>query len=73
MSTFASRHIGASGAEIDAMLRVVGCASVDDLISETVPANIRLNRELSLPAARSEEKALADLRTLMNRNVVAQS
>ena len=73
MSTFASRHIGSSGAEIDAMLRVVGCASVDDLISETVPANIRLDRELSLPAARSEEKALADLRTLMNRNVVAQS
>jgi glycine dehydrogenase len=73
MSAFASRHIGSSGTEIDAMLRVVGAASVDALIAETVPAGIRLGRQLSLPAARSEEQALADLRDLMDRNVVAQT
>ena len=73
MSAFASRHIGPSGAERESMLRVVGAASLDALIEETVPANIRLGRELTLPAARSEEQALADLRALMDRNVVAQS
>jgi len=73
MSTFASRHIGTSGAGLESMLRVVGAASLDALIDETVPASIRLGRELALPAARSEEQALADLRALMDRNVVAQS
>lgn len=73
MRTFASRHIGPSGTDVDSMLRVVGASSLDSLIDETVPANIRLNRDLTLPAARSEEKALADLRTLMDRNVIAQS
>ena len=73
MSTFASRHIGSSGTEIDAMLGVVGAASLDALIEETVPASIRLGRELTLPAARSEEQALADLRALMDRNVIARS
>lgn len=73
MSTFASRHIGPSGAEIESMLRVVGAASLEALIGETVPASIRLNRELTLPAAREEEQALADLRALMDRNVLAQS
>jgi glycine dehydrogenase len=73
MSAFASRHIGSSGTEIDAMLSVVGAASLDALIAETVPAGIRLGRELTLPAARSEEEALSDLRALMDRNVVAQT
>ena len=73
MRTFASRHIGSSGTEIDAMLGVVGAASLDALVEETVPANIRLGRDLSLPAARSEEKALSDLRVLMDRNVIARS
>jgi glycine dehydrogenase len=73
MRIFASRHIGSSGTEIDAMLGVVGAASLDALIEETVPANIRLGRDLALPAARSEEEALAGLRDLMDRNVVARS
>ena len=73
MSTFSSRHIGSSGTEIDAMLGVLGAASLDALIKETVPENIRFDRDLTLPVARSEEQALADLRELMDRNVVARS
>ena len=73
MSTFSSRHIGSSGTEIDAMLRVVQAASLEILLKETVPANIRFDRELALPAARSEEQALSDLRELMDRNIVARS
>jgi len=73
MSAFASRHIGPSGAEVESMLRVVGATSLDALIEEPVPASIRLDRDLTLPAARSEEQALADLRVLMDRNVVAKS
>ena len=73
MSAFASRHIGPSVAEMESMLRVVGVHSLDALLEETVPASIRLGRELTLPEARSEEQALADLRALMDRNVVVRS
>jgi glycine dehydrogenase len=45
--------------------------SIDALIDETVPASIRLKNDLNLPAARSEEKALADLRAIMSENKIA--
>ena len=73
MSTFASRHIGPSAAEISSMLESLGAPTLAALIDETVPAAIRLNRDLGLPAARSEEGALADLRAMMDQNVVAQN
>ncbi|MEI6033978.1 MAG: glycine dehydrogenase (aminomethyl-transferring), partial [Verrucomicrobiae bacterium] len=73
MSTFASRHIGPSAAEIASMLRTVGAPTLDALIGETVPASIRLGRDLAIPAARSEEGALADLSEMMGRNVIAKS
>ena len=73
MSTFSARHIGPSEREIVTMLGVVGANSMDALLAQTVPENIRLQGDLTLPAARSEEQALAALRDLMDRNVVAQS
>ncbi len=73
MSTFSSRHIGPSGAEISVMLEKVGASSMEDLIAGTVPAGIRLHRDLSLPEARSEARALSDLSDLMSRNVIASS
>ena len=73
MSTFPSRHIGPSPTEVQQMLGVAGASSLEALLDETVPANIRFNRPLDIPVARSEEEALADLRAIMDRNVVAQS
>jgi len=73
MSAFASRHIGPSAAEIASMLRTVGAPTLEELIAETVPASIRLGRDLEVPAARTEEQALADLREMMGRNVIARS
>ena len=34
---FALRHIGPDDAETDAMLRVVGARSLDELIDQTIP------------------------------------
>lgn len=73
MSTFASRHIGPSEAEVSAMLAAVGADTMETLIGETVPSSIRLGRELDLPAARSEERALSDLRAIMDRNTLLRS
>jgi glycine dehydrogenase len=73
MSAFASRHIGPSAAEISSMLGVIGAPTLDALIAQTVPESIRFGRDLSVPAARTEEQALEDLREIMDRNTSAAS
>jgi len=71
--SFVRRHVGLSPGEIEAMAREIGADSLEALIDQTVPENIRLRRALDLPSARSEESALGDLQAMMERNAVRQS
>ena len=73
MTAFAHRHIGPDSKEIQAMCEAIGTRSLDSLLEETVPASIRLPRDLDLPAARCEEAALEELRSIMSENKVATS
>ncbi|OWY38737.1 glycine dehydrogenase (aminomethyl-transferring) [Xenophilus sp. AP218F] len=70
---FISRHIGPSAAEREEMLSVVGLPSIDALVAETMPADIRMNRPLDLPAPQSEAEALAALKTIAGKNVINKS
>src|SRR5438270_5993647 len=70
---FARRHIGPNETETAEMLRAVGFENLDALIDATVPKNIRLDRELNLPEAKSEADALAELRAISKKNVVARN
>ena len=70
---FSRRHIGPSLAEIKAMLETVGAASLDELIAQTLPRNIRHHQLLSLPTALSEQEALAKARAVASKNVVMTS
>jgi glycine dehydrogenase len=72
-TTFADRHIGPSPEETAQMLRELGFADLDVLVDATVPKNIRLDRVLELPAAKSENDALADLRALASQNRIARN
>ncbi len=72
MTTFADRHIGTDAATQAIMLQAVGYSSVDDLMDAAVPSGIRA-AALSLPPARSEREALAELRVLAGRNRVRHS
>ena len=65
---FASRHIGPTASDQDAMVRRVGYDSLDALMKAAVPSGIRSTTALSLPAAKSETEALATLRELADRN-----
>ena len=65
---FADRHIGPRAADLDRMLDIVGVPSVDALISEAIPAGIRLAEALDLPDAESEAAFLARMRALAARN-----
>ncbi len=70
---FVSRHIGPRERELPEMLRSIGAASLEALIAETVPAEIRVKRPLDLPEARSEHELLESLRATATRNRVFRS
>src|SRR4030088_736640 len=55
------------------MLRELGFDNLDALIEATVPKNIRLDRQLNLPEAKSEAEALAELRAISKKNKIAKS
>src|SRR5947207_7483951 len=71
--SFARRHIGPNEEEVREMLREVGFDDLDALIDAAVPKNIRLDRQLNLPEAKSELEALDELRTLSKKNKLARS
>ena len=73
VDSFARRHIGPTEEEVRSMLSEVGYEDLDSLIDATVPKNIRLDRQLNLPAAKSETEALAELRAIANKNKLARS
>jgi glycine cleavage system P protein (glycine dehydrogenase) len=73
LSRFVGRHIGPNDEEIDAMLTEVGFQNLDDFIDATVPKDIRLTNPLDLPAGKSEQEALTELRTIAQQNKVARS
>jgi glycine dehydrogenase len=70
---FADRHIGPSPDEQDKMLAAIGQASLDALSDAALPPAIRSTGGLDLPAAASEEQALAELRERASRNQVLVS
>jgi glycine dehydrogenase len=73
IDSFARRHIGPNGEEVRAMLRDVGFDSLGALIDATVPKDIRLKWQLSLPKAKSESEALAELRAIAQKNKISRS
>lgn len=70
---FISRHIGPNEAQIALMLKSLGVPSLDGLIAQTIPANIRTNAPLSLPQAEGEAALLGHLRSLASQNVIKKS
>src|SRR5438132_3801071 len=73
VDSFARRHIGPTEEEVRSMLSEVGYEDLDSLIDATVPKNIRLDRQLNLLADKSETDALAELRTIANKNKLVRS
>ncbi|TLP76167.1 glycine dehydrogenase (aminomethyl-transferring) [Pseudomonas nitroreducens] len=65
---FLTRHLGPDAAEQQAMLDTLGLGNRDDLIVQTVPPAIRLNRPLDLPTALDEQGALAKLKGYAQQN-----
>jgi glycine dehydrogenase len=73
LTNFAKRHIGPDAAEVHKMLETIGVNSLDQLIDETVPETIRMERELDLPEALSEHDYLKMLKKIAQKNRIFQN
>ena len=67
---FIARHIGPNEADTRKMLKKTGAASMEQLISNTVPPAIRMDKALNLPAAMSENEYLRHIKEVSIRNKV---
>ena len=72
-NSFQLRHIGPSQKEQAKMIQTIKVDSLDQLINETVPDNIRLKSELDLEPAMSEYEYLAHIKELSEKNKVFKS
>jgi glycine dehydrogenase len=70
---FVRRHIGPSPRDISAMLETVGVKSLNELMSQTLPASIRQKAPLDLGPAFSETEVLSHMRELAAQNQVFTS
>jgi glycine dehydrogenase len=70
---FEKRHIAPNEQDTQAMLKTVGVNSLEELIDQTVPANIRLAKPMNLPPAKSEFQYLTDLKQTASKNNVYKS
>jgi len=67
---FVSRHIGPREDDIKEMLKVIGVQSLDELIDQTVPANIRLEKPLNLPNGLTEREYYRKILKIAKKNKV---
>ena len=70
INSFAYRHIGTRQREVQDMLDKIGVSSIDELIQQTVPDNIRLNVQMNLEEPMTENEYLTHIQKLARQNKV---
>ena len=69
-NSFALRHIGPRPSNIDEMLKTIGVDSLDQLIYETLPDDIKLEKEIEVGEGMSEQEYAEHITKLANKNQV---
>ena len=67
---FVNRHIGPRESELSIMLDVLGVSSLDELIDQTVPENIRIRKPMQLGVGLTERQYFRKILDLASRNKV---
>ena len=70
---FSRRHSSPTTEQQSEMLSFIGVDSLDQLIDETIPADIRLQKSLNLPEPVNEHRFLREFRDLARKNVLNRS
>jgi len=65
---FARRHIGPNAIELNIILKTIGVESVEELLNQTIPDNIRLKKDLNIPEGISEMEFLKEIKKLSSLN-----
>ena len=65
---FARRHIGPNDIELNIILETIGVESVEELLNQTIPDNIRLKKDLNIPEGISEMEFLKEIKKLSSLN-----
>jgi glycine dehydrogenase len=70
---FVKRHVGPSVEDQQAMLSLLDCNNLQQLIEQVVPESITNNKPLDLPLQCTESQALKELRQIANKNKICKS
>jgi glycine dehydrogenase len=70
---FALRHIGPNDNDLQQMLKTIGAETMDQLIFETIPKDIRLKSDLDLETAMTEFEFANHIKKLGDKNKMFQS
>lgn len=70
---FINRHNGPRKSEQAGMLKKLSVSSIDELIGQTIPASIRMQKPLNLPDGINEYEYLNHLKELASRNKIFKS
>ena len=69
-NSFALRHIGPRESDLRGMLDTVGAESLEQLIYQTIPDDIRLKEELKLDPAMSENEYITHILKMAGKNKI---
>lgn len=67
---FVNRHISLDEADKQAMLQKIGVSGIEELLSQTIPSTIRLEKDLDISPALSEHQMLAHSKELAAKNAL---
>lgn len=70
---FVNRHVGIAAEDLPAMLKAIGVHSLDELIDQTIPSNIRLKHDINLPEPMTEREFAEHINKLASKNEVFTS
>ncbi|MDF9829097.1 aminomethyl-transferring glycine dehydrogenase [Parabacteroides sp. PF5-6] len=70
---FVNRHVGITAEDIPSMLETVGVETLDQLIDQTIPSNIRLDKPMDLPEPMTERELAEHLGELASKNEIFTS
>ncbi len=73
LDKFINRHNGPSGEDIEVMLAKTGASSLDELIKQTIPSSILMEKPLHLPEGISEYEYLKSIREIGRKNKLYKS
>lgn len=69
-NNFIKRHNGPTDEDVKIMLQAIGVESIDQLINETIPSDIRLPHKLNIGAGMNEYEFISHLKELGAKNKI---